>query len=466
MNKASERLHDAQQEADQASQSLTKAELQLLSANASLNHFLGEIDAASQTIQVTEIARMEAMQRLDELNESLPRLAQDADVARGISELQAHESAVAREAALQATSVAEIANAEALRLAQEAEAAREVLAAAELAVQQAAESEPTEEASRAYSLNFNQQDDGAFETVVGISERVAGQLHLLPGEDGVAVSVLDNEALPERTATRVYTTVRADALPDLDQNGFVVFDYQSPDDFKYAGAWASADRWAIGEVVDGELVDVATLDEVIGEGPAYELQIWIEDHTLTFLVEGQQKLEHSFDQPIDDGQIGVASDNARSRFDQVAVMQLYGGAGDVGIENAATPQQMMLRSTSCSNFLIARWSQPWILDCNSRATIARRFSSVGQNQQANECQQDPGDQRPRYRFGEQHHACHSRHGNLRRIDQVDCHHRQRLQRHRECDKSAEVAGSRRSHHSPLIKRDHLQGSDANPQQRR
>ena len=88
-------------------------------------------------------------------------------------------------------------------------------------------------------------------------------------------------------------------------------------------------------MVDGELVDVATLDEVIGEGPAYELQIWIEDHTLTFLVEGQQKLDHTFDQPIDDGQIGVASHNARSRFDQVAVMQLYGGAGDVGIENDA-----------------------------------------------------------------------------------------------------------------------------------
>ena len=132
-------------------------------------------------------------------------------MARGIAELQTRESAVAREAAFQAASVAEIANTEALRLALEADAAREVLAAAELAVQQEAESEPTEEAFRAYSLNFNQQDDGAFETVVGISERVAGQLHLLPGEDGVAVSVLDNEALPERTATRVYTTVRADA---------------------------------------------------------------------------------------------------------------------------------------------------------------------------------------------------------------------------------------------------------------
>ncbi len=190
------------------------------------------------------------------------------------------------------------------------------------------------ESDRAYALNFNHQDDGAFETVVGESELVAGQIHLVPESGGLAVAVLDDEALPERDATRVYTTVRADDFAGLYKNGFIVFDYQSPDDFKYAGAWAGADRWAIGEVVDGELVDVATVDEVIKEGPAYELQIWIEDSTLTFLVEGQQKLQHTFDDLIDDGSIGIASNNARSRFDQVAVMQLHTGAGDVGIEQA------------------------------------------------------------------------------------------------------------------------------------
>ncbi len=189
------------------------------------------------------------------------------------------------------------------------------------------------DSGHAYSLNFNHQDDGAFETVAGDSELVAGQMHLLPGDDGVAVAVMDNELLPERTATRVYTTVRADALPGLYKNGFIVFDYQSEDDFKYAGAWAGADRWAIGQAIDGEFSDIVTLDEEIKEGPAYELQVWIEGDTLTFLVEGHEKLTHTFDAAIDDGQIGVASYNARSRFDQVAVMQLHGGAGDVGIEN-------------------------------------------------------------------------------------------------------------------------------------
>ena len=67
------------------------------------------------------------------------------------------------------------------------------------------------------------------------------------------------------------------------------------------------------------------------------MQIWIEGDTLSFLIEGQQKLQHTFDSAIDDGQIGVATYNARSRFDQVAVMQLHHGSGDVGIEQADPP---------------------------------------------------------------------------------------------------------------------------------
>ena len=182
-----------------------------------------------------------------------------------------------------------------------------------------------EDSCIAYSLNFNHQDRGAFEAVVGRTETVAGQMHLLPGESSLAIAVLDDEVLPERTETRMYATVHADKVGNLYQNGFIIFDYQSPDDFKYAGAWAGADRWAIGHYQDGQFNDLKTLAQDIAEGPAYELQIWIEGADVTFLVTGEEKLSHTFDAPVDGGSLAVGGYHSQPRFDQVAVMQLYGG---------------------------------------------------------------------------------------------------------------------------------------------
>ncbi len=333
----SDQLGSAQQAAEQTAQSATDAENVVVATRESLDSATNTLNAATQTIQEYEAVLSTAEQQLPELLTQVQLLDVEATQLIAAAELASQEAATARAAANLAASEAETATAEASRLTQEAEAASQALAAAELALQEAIAAEQAAieqgDASRVYSVNFNNQDDGAFETVAGTSDLLAGQLHLAPGQDSLAVSVLDDAALPERTATRMYATIRADALPGLDQNGFIVFDYQSPDDFKYAGARAGSDKWVVGEAIDGQLIDVATLDDVIGEGPAYGLQAWIHDNTITLLVEGEQKLQHTFDQPIDDGQLGLASQNARSRFDQVAVMQLHAGAGDAGIEN-------------------------------------------------------------------------------------------------------------------------------------
>ncbi len=335
LSELDEELIEIREEFEQLAVDLTEAEQEVLAAEKLLGEAIDRVEAAAQRIEDAEADRDRAEQRLEELSDLVGQLAEDAARAHDHVELAEQHAGAARESAEQAAGLAQEAADEALRLEREAATAADVLAAAVSALEALqAENDSTHGDFRAYALNFNHQDDGAFESTAGSSELAAGQLHLIPGDTGLAVSVLDNESLPDRTSTRVYTTVRADALPGFDQNGFIVFDYQSPDDFKYAGAWADTDKWAVGEVVDGQLVDLAILDEAIGEGPAYELQVWIEDKTLTLLVEGQQKLQHVFDQSVDDGQIGVASYNARSRFDQVAVMQLHGGAGDVGIEQA------------------------------------------------------------------------------------------------------------------------------------
>lgn len=83
------------------------------------------------------------------------------------------------------------------------------------------------------------------------------------------------------------------------------------------------------------------MDEVIEKSPAYEIQIWIEDDTLSLLAEGVQKLQHEFSAAIDGGRLGIASTNAGSRFDQIAGMQLEGGTADTGIDEL--PQDEALR---------------------------------------------------------------------------------------------------------------------------
>lgn len=187
-----------------------------------------------------------------------------------------------------------------------------------------------------YALNFNHQDNGELINAVGGSETLAGQLHLLPdGETDLAISLINDDALPERTETRAFATLRADQVEGRFANGFIIFDYQSPTDFKYAGAWAGADQWSIGHHLDGQWNNLATLDAPIGEGPALDLQIWIQQNQVTLLVAGEPTLIHQFDASVDGGSLGVGSLNAQSRFDQVAVLPLHGADAP---ETSLSPQ--------------------------------------------------------------------------------------------------------------------------------
>ncbi|MBN1343362.1 MAG: carbohydrate binding domain-containing protein, partial [Phycisphaerae bacterium] len=75
--------------------------------------------------------------------------------------------------------------------------------------------------------------DGAFD-VTGLDQI---------GQDGVAVLHFD-EPLPE--GFQIDVTLIAENAPGQYQNGFVIFDYHGPNDFKFAGARVGADYWTIG----------------------------------------------------------------------------------------------------------------------------------------------------------------------------------------------------------------------------
>ena len=309
---------DTQRQAEETQAVAVQAEQRANDARQNYEQSRRDLELQSERVAeardeqlVAKNALESAANRLQEAGSLAGSASQHAHEARDHAARLAHEAALAERAASEAQV--------ALDDAQQPQGPR---------VDGLTPTEPTAD-EIAYALNFNHQDAGSFETAAGHTELVAGQFHLVPTVGEEAVAVMDNESLPERTATRAYATVRMDAFDRYDQNGFIVFDYESPENFKYAGVWGDADRWAIGEVVDGEWLDRATeADETISAGPAYELQIRLTGDSATLIVGGVWMLQYEFESDLNDGQLGIATNSARSRFDQIAVLRLHETVGE------------------------------------------------------------------------------------------------------------------------------------------
>jgi hypothetical protein len=103
----------------------------------------------------------------------------------------------------------------------------------------------------------------------------------------------------------------------------VVFDYQSPTDFKFAGAYVASNMWLIGRRdASGWITDVS-LSESIAPGTDYNLQVVLEGQQVRLLVDGAEKLVRQYTDSLTDGDVGVGTRDALAYFDNVQV-QAYG----------------------------------------------------------------------------------------------------------------------------------------------
>lgn len=109
-------------------------------------------------------------------------------------------------------------------------------------------------------------------------------------------------------------------LSGVQQNGFLVFDYQGPTDFKYAGAFVGTDRWAIGHRTSSGWVDDATFTQAIDTATDYDLQLVIQDDQQVGLnVDGVELVTHLFSDVVTDGKLGLAARSAATQFDDVLI---------------------------------------------------------------------------------------------------------------------------------------------------
>ncbi len=161
----------------------------------------------------------------------------------------------------------------------------------------------------------------------------SGRYHTTPvaeNHDLVAISTFDVDApLPENF--EIEATIRADegrleffgwVLKDHLTNGYLVFDYRSPEDFRFAGADIAGNRWVLGRRDAGGWTIDAALSEPLAASTDYRVRLLIENGTDVRLeVNGVGKLTHGYNQAVHTGLVGLGARDSTTHFDDVLVAQ-------------------------------------------------------------------------------------------------------------------------------------------------
>ena len=144
-----------------------------------------------------------------------------------------------------------------------------------------------------------------------------GRYRATAPSDGNALSVLSTAAaLPHTVEARA--TIRG-MDGGANKTAFIVFDYQGPTDFSYAGGFFGAGQWRIGHYDGTTWQTHAAVDEPIDVDRDYEVALGIAGGAVTLSVDGRALLAHTFGDSLIDGRIGLGTRMAVATFDDVAV---------------------------------------------------------------------------------------------------------------------------------------------------
>ncbi|MEZ6044022.1 MAG: FG-GAP-like repeat-containing protein [Planctomycetaceae bacterium] len=138
------------------------------------------------------------------------------------------------------------------------------------------------------------------------------------GLTGLSTAVLDS-ALMLPSTFEMSVEMTAVSGPDRWLDGFLIFDYQSPTDFKYAGMFNGQNQWVIGHYQGNFNDKVINNSLIINNDTPYTAHVRIEGSTVYLAVDGEFVLERTFSGPLNDGQAGIASYNAVTCFDNFEI---------------------------------------------------------------------------------------------------------------------------------------------------
>jgi subtilisin-like proprotein convertase family protein/Ca2+-binding RTX toxin-like protein len=173
--------------------------------------------------------------------------------------------------------------------------------------------------------------DGFFQDS-GIWNVSGGRLEVAPeflGGDAASVFYVD-QALPGYFEIRAVINA-AKPTAGSKSNSYLIFDYASPTDFKFAGVNISTDKLVMGRRTEaGWIIDVQTPAQLKPDTD-YSLLLAINGTVATLVVDGAMVFTHVFatttdqygvTQGLNRGMVGLGAENSAARIDNVAVQIL------------------------------------------------------------------------------------------------------------------------------------------------
>jgi hypothetical protein len=169
--------------------------------------------------------------------------------------------------------------------------------------------------------NFNDNIDNGWNHSSGTWLIENGLCSGFGGSGEIAISIVASSI----TTSAMF--IEADYFSQQDgikRNGLIIFDYQGPDDFKYAGAREDDDYWTVG-YYNGNWNDVVTYYETIDTLERYRMRVEITGATVTLYVEDYNdgsgfisKVEFIYN-IIGSGGVGLAADQSHAYFDNFEI---------------------------------------------------------------------------------------------------------------------------------------------------
>jgi hypothetical protein len=181
-------------------------------------------------------------------------------------------------------------------------------------------------------VDFNSNTTEAFAVDQGIFEAKQGRLEVSSeslGETATAVFHV-GEYLPsyyEITAT----ISTGKPIAGLKANSYLIFDYVSPTDFKYAGINVSTDKLEMGHVDATGWHELVQVPSQLRHSNDYDVLLAINGLTATLVVDGRDILTYTFDARVDSdgytyglnyGLVGLGGIGSIARVDNMIVQKL------------------------------------------------------------------------------------------------------------------------------------------------
>lgn len=169
-----------------------------------------------------------------------------------------------------------------------------------------------------YHEDFSDGIADHFVPQLGKWTATGGHYVATPAQGADAISTILLTPLPSTFVVGVLLSM-SPAAGGYDSNGFLIFDYHSPTDFKYAGARQSTGKWVIGQRSASGWHDLTVLSEAIAADTFYSMALLVNGNSVTLEVNGQVKLFRTFAAPLSGGSVGLGTQNAISQFDNAFV---------------------------------------------------------------------------------------------------------------------------------------------------